>query len=73
MSFLDVLFFSETDISNSSRELFDLIMWDTMSFISNTFLSSQMLFYTDYQDILVLILHHSPELSMALVDYVNTY
>lgn len=44
-----------------------------MSFISNTFLSSQMLFYTDYQDILVLILHHSPELSMALVDYVNTY
>lgn len=73
MSFLDVLFFSETDITNSSRELFDLIMWDTMSFISNTFLSSQMLFYTDYQDILVLILHHSPELSMALVDYVNTY
>ncbi len=73
MSFLDVLFFSETDVTNSSRELFDLIMWDTMSFISNTFLSSQMLFYTDYQDILVLILHHSPELSMALVDYVNTY
>jgi hypothetical protein len=73
MSFLDVLFFSETDLTNSSRELFDLIMWDTMSFISNTFLSSQMLFYTDYQDILVLILHHSPELSMALVDYVNTY
>jgi len=73
MSFLDVLFYSETDLTNSSRELFDLIMWDTMSFISNTFLSSQMLFYTDYQDILVLILHHSPELSMALVDYVNTY
>lgn len=73
LSFLDVLFFSETDLANSSRELFDLMMWDTMSFITTTFLPLQFLFYTDYQDFMVLVLHHSPELSMALVDYVNTY
>jgi len=44
-----------------------------MSFITTTFLPLQFLFYTDYQDFMVLVLHHSPELSMALVDYVNTY
>ena len=34
MSFLDILFFSETDSTNSSRELFDFIMWDLLSLIN---------------------------------------
>jgi len=73
MSFIDVMFFQESDSANFSKELFDLMMWDNLTSIYNTFLSLQMIFYTDYQDFMVLILHHSPELSLALVDYVNTY
>lgn len=73
MSFIDVMFFQESDSQNFSKELFDLMMWDNLTSIYNTFLSLQMIFYTDYQDFMVLILHHSPELSLALVDYVNTY
>ena len=73
LSFLDVMFINETDSLNYSRELFDLMMWDNLSFIHNTFLSLQVVFYTDYQDFIVLVLHHSPELSLALIDYVNTY
>lgn len=73
MSFLDVLFLSETDTFDSSRELFDFIMWDHLSFISNNFFHSQFLFYTNYQDFFVLVLHNSPELTLALVDFTNSY
>jgi len=73
MSFLDIIFFNETDTLNSPKELYEILMWDNLSFIHNTFLSLQMFFYTDYQDFLVLVLHHSPELSLALLDYVNYY
>lgn len=73
MSFLDVLFFSETDTFNASRELFDFVMWDHLSFISNNFFHSQFLFYTDYQNFFVLVLHNSPELTLALADFMNSY
>lgn len=73
LSLLDVMFINETDSFNYSKELFDLMMWDNLSFINNNFLSLQVVFYTDYQDFMVLVLHHSPELSLALIDYVNTY
>lgn len=73
MSFLDVLFFSETDELNASRELFDFVMWDITSFIGNNLFSSQFFFYTDYQDFITVLLHHSPELTLALLDYANSY
>jgi len=73
LSLLDVMFINETDSFNYSKELFDLMMWDNLSFIHNNFLSLQVVFYTDYQDFLVLVLHHTPELSLALIDYVNIY
>lgn len=73
MSFLDVLFFSETDSYNASRELFDFIMWDHLSFISNNFFFSQFLFYTNYQDFITTVLHHSPELTLAFTEFVNSY
>ena len=57
MSFLDVIFFSETDELNASRELFDFVMWDIASFIGNNFFSSQFFFYTDYQDFITVLLH----------------
>ena len=36
LSLLDVMFINETDSFNYSKELFDLMMWDNLSFI-NTF------------------------------------
>lgn len=73
MSFLDVIFFTDTDAFNSSRELFDFVMWDHLSFISNNFFFSQFLFYTNYQDFIATIVHHSPELTLAFDDFVNSY
>jgi hypothetical protein len=66
LSFLDILFLSESNLNNSSRELFDYVMWDLISFLYNSFLPTQLLFFTDYQDFIVLILHHSPELKKAI-------
>jgi hypothetical protein len=73
MSFLDVLLLTETDSFNSSRELFDFLMWDNLSYLSTTFFFSQALYYTDYQDFFVVVLYHSPELSLAVTDFVNSY
>ena len=73
LSFLDILFLTESNNVNVSRELFDYVMWDLVSFIYNSFLPTQLLFFTDYQDFIVLILHHSPELSLAILDFINIY
>ena len=56
MSFLDILLFTESDSFNSSREFFDFVMWDTLSYLSTNFFFSQSLYYTDYQDFFVVIL-----------------
>jgi hypothetical protein len=72
MSFLDVLLLSETDSNFFSRELFDFVMWDNLYYLSNTFFFSQVLYYTDYQDFFVVVLYHSPELTLALNDFTNS-
>lgn len=73
MSFLDLLLFSESDSYNESRELFDFVMWDYISFLNNTLFSSQLLFYTNYQDFITVTMHHSPELVLALVTFADSY
>jgi len=73
MSFLDLVFLTETDNYTEARELFDFIMWDMLSFVSTNFYFSQFLFYTNYQDLFVTILYHSPELVLALADFFNSY
>jgi hypothetical protein len=40
-----------------------------MGFIYTNFFPLQLLFFTDYQDFLMLIFQNSPELSLAIVDY----
>jgi len=37
MSFLDVLLFSESDEFAASREFFDFVMWDTLSYVNTNF------------------------------------
>jgi len=63
----------ESDKVNHSRELYDLFIWDLTSLIYNKFVPFQFLFYTDYQDFISLVLYYSPELMVAVTDYINTY
>lgn len=72
-AFLDTLLSFDV---NSDLDFFDLtsyFMWDNFNYIYNTMFNSQFFFYTDYQDYIVVLLHHSPELSLALLDYVQLY
>jgi len=73
LSFLDVMFLIETNKNTYSRELYDLFIWDLTSTVYNKFLPLQFLFYTDYQDFIVVLLYYSPELMLALTDYINIY
>ena len=73
LSFLDVMFLIETNKNTYSRELYDLFIWDLTSTVYNKFLPLQFLFYTDYQDFMVILLYYSPELMLALTDYVNIF
>lgn len=72
-SFLDMVFLSETSKINMNRELYDLFFWDFFSFVDNNLVSSNFLFYTNYQDFFVLILFYNPELVPVLVDFINNY
>lgn len=73
LSFLDSILIHEYNRDLFVFELFNSFMWDNVSYLYNTLFHSQFLFYTDYQDYFTIILHHSPELSLALIDYAQTY
>jgi len=73
MSFIDLTFINESDALAQDRELFEFLMWDFSSYVYNNFLPLQVIFYTDYQNLLVTILYNSPELAIALMDFVETY
>lgn len=73
LSFLDVVFLLESNKNTFTKELYDLFIWDIATSFSNKFLPLQFLFYTDYQDFVVVLMYYSPELILVLNDYVNTY
>jgi hypothetical protein len=73
ISFLDIMLLAENNKSAATKELYDLFIWDLTSTVYNRFLPLQFLFYTDYQDFLMIILYYSPELMLALTDYINIY
>jgi hypothetical protein len=47
-------------------------MWDNLASVNNNLLFHQFFFYTDYQDFFVSVLHHSPELVLALKEFYNS-
>jgi len=73
ISFLDVLFITETNKTTFSKELYDLFIWDLVTNVYIKFLPIHFLFYTDYQDFTIILLYYSPELVLALTDYLNIY
>ena len=72
ISFLDILFYFESNKHEQTKELYNLFLWDITSYISTKFLPAQFLFYTNFQDYVNILLHYSPELISVLTDYVNT-
>lgn len=73
LSFLDIIFMFETNKSFRSRELYDLFIWDVSTSFHSKFLPISFLFYTDYQDYVTTLMYYSPELILALNDYVNLF
>ena len=73
VSFLDLLFFFESDKSEEMRSLYHMLLWDIATTISTRFLPAQFLFYTNNQDYITILLHYSPELILIVNDYLNSY
>lgn len=73
ISFLDIMFITETNKTTFSKELYDVFIWDYIMLFSVKFFNLQFLFYTDYQDFLLLLTFYSPELILALSDYIEFY
>ena len=73
MSFVDAWLLSESESYHESRELYIFVMWDTLSCLSTNFFFSQALYYTDSQDFFVILMHHSPELSGAICDFLESH
>lgn len=73
LSFLDILFITDFTGLNNSMQLYDYLLWELSYLINIKYLSMQFLFYTDYQDFLFLILYYSPELILALIDWLEIY
>lgn len=73
LSFLDIIFLLESNKTNYSKEFYDFFIWDFFSYLNTKFLPLQFFFYTDYQDFIITLLYYSPELILAVNDYVNIY
>lgn len=69
LSFLDLFFLTTETQQHACSHFFLFFIYDLLTFINNSFLLVQTLFYTDYQDFFVMITYHSPELIFAVNDY----
>ena len=73
MSFLDIILFTESDSFQSSREFFDFVIWDLISSFNINFFFHNSIYCTNNQDLIVVIVHNSPELILAFEDFFKTY
>lgn len=73
LSFIDIIFMTESNQSKYSRELYDFFIWDIANTLFNKYFPTQFFFYTDFQDHISILLQYSPELIIVLDEYVDTY
>ena len=73
LSFVDLLLINDILFKNQPIDLFTFLIYDLFCITDNVFLTSQVIFYSDYQNFFTFISYHSPELSFALTDYFLTY
>lgn len=72
-SLLDDLFISEYEAPADTTQLYKAIIWDLAELVPFIHLPSQFLFYSNQQDLIATIVHHSPELIIAYTDFLSTY
>lgn len=73
MSFMDIVFFTKNDSYYASKELFEFVVWDIMtSYGLDSFFQST-IYSTSYQDTITILVKNSPELVLALDDFIDTY
>lgn len=72
-SFLDILVMSEVDYSLESQEFYNAVIFDLTESLQVFFYSFQFIFYTSYQDLFPIVLYHSPELVLAISDFISVY
>lgn len=73
ISFLDLVFFFESNKSSEMRTFYDVLFWDFSTSFSAKYLPTQFLFYTSNQDYIAILLHYSPELMFAINEYLDSY
>lgn len=73
ISFLDIIFLLDFNKKNYSKEFFDLFIWDLLNVLNTKFFPLQFFFYSDFQDHIWSIVYYSPEMILALNDFLNSY
>lgn len=64
---------SEVDYSLESQEFYNAVIFDLTESLQVFFYSFQFIFYTSYQDLFPIVLYHSPELVLAISDFISVY
>lgn len=72
-SFVDILNISESVDFLDAQEFYNAVMWDLAEAIQVYFFSYQFIFYTNYQDFFSIVIYHSPELLLAITNFILTY
>ena len=71
ISMLDLLFINEIDLDVRPKTLFSSIIWDYSLTFTNVLFSLPTLFYSDFQDLTLMIAYFTPELVFGLRDFVS--
>ena len=71
LSFADLLFLTSSDSSFITLNLFLGLVYDYSMMFSTVMMALPFLFYSDFQDLMSTVSHYSPELVLALRDFVN--
>ena len=73
LSFLDVILLNHINSTASTNSLYLFFLWDNSTLLDNYYLYLNNIFFTDYQNLVTLILYYSPELTLALTDFYTSY
>lgn len=73
ISSLDFLLLKEVFVAKSASLIYDYMCFDINSFLQTNFFILNFLFLTDYQNFVLFLVHHSPELLFGLIDFITVY
>lgn len=73
MSFLDFMLISESSEILEMQKFYTAVIWDMFEMIQVLSYNTPFIFYANSQDLCLAILHNSPELTIAIAEFVTTY